>query len=157
MLEKLEGEKKRQEQIDLAPASQLQRRAGNKIAYDNVKSARAEEYIIGTLLTEPAALSQCGTLEADTFSVPLFRKVYRQIQEQARQGYTATVGTLSDLTSDEMSHIVGIFQQHRTVNDQALQDCVRTVLSQHQSANVSSEDDLMARRKKLQERKGIKA
>ena len=150
-------EKKKQEQIDLAPANMLQRKGGNRVAYDNVKSARAEEYIISSLLLEPALTDLCTGLEPETFSVPLFQRVYRQIVTQYRQGYPATVGTLGDLSPEETSHIVGIYQDHGTVNEQALRDCVRTVLSEHQAGNVQNNDDLMARYRKLHESKGIKA
>ena len=150
-------EKKKQEQIDLSPASQLQRRSSNRIPYDNVKSARAEEYIIAAVLLEPALLDQCRALQPETFSVPLFQRVYRQIREQHSNGYTPAVSSLADLTAEEMSHIVGIYHAQGTVNEQALRDCVHTVQSEHQSAGVDSEEDLMARWKKLQESKGTKA
>ena len=149
-------EKKKQEQIDLTPASQLQRRAGNKIPYDNVKSARAEEYIVASLLLEPALAAQCGSLKAQDFSVPLFGKVYRQILEQTAAGFVPAVGTLADLGAEETSHIVGIYQQQGTVNEKAFGDCVRTVQAEHQTSSVSSEDDLLALRNKMKERKGIK-
>jgi len=150
-------EKKKQERIDLAPADQLQRRANSKVPYDNVKSGRAEEYIIASLLMEPALIDHCAALTPEAFSVSLFSRVYRQILDQNRDGYHAAVGTLTDLNEDEMSHIVGIYQNMKTVNEAALRDCVNTILSEHRKANVSSDDDLLALQEKLKQRKGIKA
>ena len=150
-------EKKKQERIDLAPADQLQRRANSKVPYDNVKSGRAEEYIIASLLMEPALIDHCAALTPEAFSVSLFSRVYRQILAQNRDGYHAAVGTLTDLNEDEMSHIVGIYQNMKTVNEAALRDCVNTILSEHRKANVSSDDDLLALQEKLKQRKGIKA
>jgi DNA primase len=150
-------EKKKQEKIDLAPADQLQRRANSKVPYDNVKSGRAEEYIIASLLTEPALIDQCGALKPEHFSVPLFSRVFSQIVHQHREGFTPAVGTLTDLSEDEMSHIVGIYQNMKTVNEDALRDCVTTVLSESNKAKVSSNDDLMALRERMKQRKGIKA
>jgi hypothetical protein len=43
------------------------------------------------------------------------------------------------------------------VNENEFSDCVKTILSQYQSANVSSGDDLLAFQKKLRESKGVKA
>ena len=64
---------------------------------------------------------------------------------------------LSDFTGEEMSHVAGILQrQQGPVNEQALADCVRTIQSEHRKANVSSEDDLLALRERMKERKGIK-
>jgi DNA primase len=150
-------EKRKQEQIDLTPASQLQRRNANRIPYDNVKSARAEEYIIAAILLEPAMLDHCSGLTAEQFSVSLFGKVYRQIREQHAQGVQTGVSSLADLSSDEMSHIVGIYQNQPRVNEQAFRDCVGTVLSEHRVSTVDSADDLMALRNKMKERKGINA
>ena len=150
-------EKKRQEQIDLSPASQLQRRANNRIPYDNVKSGRAEEAVIAAVLLEPALLANCGNLEPQQFSVPLFAKGYGQMLEQHKAGHVPTVGSLSDLSADEMSHIVGIYQAQGTVNEQALRDCVAIIQAEHRVSQVGSADDLMALREKMKERKGIKA
>ncbi len=148
-------EKKKQAQIDLAPAQMLQRRGGSKIPYDNVKSGKAEEYIIAALLAQPALLELCRGLKAEEFSVPLFRKVFSQIAAQDQEGYPVSLGTLADLSPEEASHLAGAFQAFGTVNEAALQDCVRTVQSEHRSAGVKTADDLMALREQLKERKGM--
>ena len=63
-----------------------------------------------------------------------------------------------ELTPEEMSHVAGITHRHQgTVNRDAFLDCVRTVLAQYQSAGVSTDEDLMALRNKLKERKGTHA
>ena len=98
----------------------------------------------------------CAGLNPEQFSVPLFQRVFGQIQQQCWDGFTPTVGTLSDLNEDEMSHIVGIYQNMKTVNENALRDCVATVQSQRSAASVSSNDDLLAFRERMKQRKGIK-
>ena len=70
------------------------------------------------------------------------------------QGLEVSLSVL-ELSPEEMSHVAGITHRHQgTVNVDAFRDCVRTVLSEHQSAGVASDDDLMALRNKLKERKG---
>lgn len=150
-------EKRKQEKIDLTPASQLQRKAANRIPYDNVKSGRAEESIIASVLLEPALLDDCSALTPEDFSVPLFGKVYRELLAQYKEGFHPTVSSLTELNPDEMSHIVSIYQGQGKVSEQGLRDCVTTVLGEHRAARISSEEDLMAFREKLKERKGIKA
>jgi hypothetical protein len=55
-----------------------------------------------------------------------------------------------------MSHIVLICQrQEGPVSEQAFDDCVKIIKGEHQSASVDSEDDLLALRNKLKEKKGI--
>ena len=149
-------EKKRQEKIDLAPARALQPRS-KTIRYDNIKSAMAEETILAMALKEPALLDEAKELEPEEFSSGLLGSVYLQLRQRHDQGLDVSLGVLTDLSGEEMSHITGIYhRQQGPVNEQAFRDCVRTVKAEHQSANVSSEDDLLALRNRMKERKGIK-
>jgi len=62
---------------------------------------------------------------------------------------------LEDLSQEEMSHIAGIFQrQQGPVNETAFRDCVSTLHSVRQAAQVTSDDDLLAFQNKLRESKG---
>ena len=149
-------EKKAQEKIDLAPAQAFQRRS-SKVPYENVKSGVAEQKIIAMLMRESALLSQAGELKAEEFSVPLFAKAFAQIRDRVAMGLDVSLATLTDLTEDEMSHMAGIVYEQDTINETAFQDCVRTVRAAHQKKQVSSEDDLMAIRKRMMERKGLKS
>ena len=71
-------------------------------------------------------------------------------------GLEVSLATLTDLTDDEMSHMAGIVYEQDAINEKAFADCVRTVRSEHQSKQVASEDDLMAIRQRMKERKGLK-
>ena len=150
-------EKKRQEKIDLAPAQALQPKS-RTIRYDNVKSAMAEETVLALVLKDPSLLSQTGKLTKESFSCQLLGKIYGQLQQRYAQGLELSPSVLEDLSSEEMSHLVGITQRHQgPVNETALNDCIRTILAEHQVAGVATEDDLMALRNQLKERKGVKA
>ena len=149
-------EKKAQEKIDLAPAQAFQRRGNSKVPYNNVKSGVAEQTIIAMLLREPALLAQAADLKPEEFSVPLFGKVFAQLCSRAKDGLEISLATLTDLSEDEMSHMAGIVYQQDTVNEDAFQDCVRTVRAEHQSTQVSTEDDLLAIRERMKERKGLR-
>ena len=150
-------QKKKQERIDLAPARAKQPRA-KSIRYDNMKSAMAEEKILAMALKEPALLDEAKDLAPEEFSSGLLGNVYQQLRQRHDQGLDVAPGVLSDLTPEEMSHITGIYQrQEGPVNERAFRDCVNTVKAEHQSGKVSTEDDLMALRDRLKERKGIKA
>ena len=149
-------EKKKQEKIDLAPARALQPKSRG-LRYDNVKSAMAEERILAQAMKEPALLDKIGTLKPEHFSCPLLGQVFSQLCSRHSQGLEVSVSVLSDLNAEEMSHVAGIVQrQEGPVSEQVFQDCVRIVLSEHQRGSVSSEDDLLALRNKMKERKGIK-
>lgn len=149
-------EKKQQEKIDLSPARNLQPKS-RTIRYDNMKSAMAEESVIALVLREPALLDRAGNLKAESFSSALLGRVYDQLYQRHQQGLEVSLAVLEDLNQEEMSHMVGILQrQEGPVNEQAFTDCVATICAEHQAACVSSEDDLLALRSRLKERKGIK-
>ena len=150
------NQKKQQEKIDLSPARNLQPKSRN-IRYDNMKSAMAEEGVIAIALREPALLDRTGNLTQEKFSSPLLGRVFRQLKRRHDQGLEVSLAVLEDLNQEEMSHMVGIVQrQQGPVNEQAFADCVATICAEHQAASVSTEDDLLALRSRLKERKGIK-
>ena len=147
-------QRKKQEKIDLAPARNMQPKA-RSIRYDNMKSAMAEEGVIALALRESALLDLAGSLKPEHFSVALLGKVYTQLQLRHAQGLEVSLAVLEDLSPEEMSHVSGIcHRQQGPVSEQAFRDCVATILAQKQSAGVSSDDDLLALRNKLKERKG---
>ena len=43
------------------------------------------------------------------------------------------------------------------MNEQALTDCIRTIQNEYQASKVATEDDLLAVRERMKERKGMKA
>ena len=148
--------KKKQEKIDLAPAKALQPKS-RTIRYDNMKSAMAEEGVIGQILREPAMLAQAKDLKASSFSSELLGRVYEQLRQRYAQGLEVSAAVLSDLTPEEMSHITGILQrQQGPVSEQAFSDCIRTINAEHQASCVTTEDDLLAFQNKLKERKGLR-
>ena len=148
-------ERKKQEKLDLAPAQALQPKA-RSIRYDNMKSAMAEESVLAMVLKDPAMLDTAKNLKAEEFSSPLLGNVYAQLRSRHDQGLDVSLSVLEDLSSEEMSHITGICQrQSGPVNEDAFNDCVRTIQTEHRTSKVTTEDDLLALRKALQGRKGI--
>ena len=153
----LAREKKRQEKIDLAPAQNLQPKSRN-IRYDNMKSAMAEETVVTMAMKAPDMLDKAGDLKSSEFSSPLLAKVYGQLRSRHETGLEVSLGVLSDLSPEEMSHIAGIIHRNEgPVSEQVLSDCVRTIRTEHQMKSVATDDDLLAMSRKMKERKGVKA
>ena len=149
-------QRKQQEKIDLAPVKALQPK-DRSIRYENMRSARAEENIVAQILREPALLEQTGKLKQSDFSVALLGNVYAQLRSRYEKGMEVSLGVMADLSAQEMSHVTMIAQrQQGPVNETAFRDCVATVLSERQKAEVSTDDDLLALRNKLKESKGTK-
>ena len=153
---RMDREKKAQEKIDLAPVRALQPK-DRSIRYDNMKSAMAEEGAVAQVLLEPALLDLAKEVNGSFFSVPLLGKVYDQLAARHAAGLEVSVGALSELTAEEMSHIVGITQRRQgTVSEDAFLDCVRTIRGARQAASIRNDEDLLAFRNKLKESKGAK-
>jgi DNA primase len=151
---RMAAQRKKQEKIDLAPAKARQPESRN-IRYDNVKSAMAEEGVIALAMREPALLDKTVGLSGANFTVPLLGKVFDQMISRHTDGLDISLGVIADLTSEEMSHLTGVCQkQQGPVSDAAFMDCVRTIQSEAQSKNITSDDDLLSFRNKLKERKG---
>ena len=154
---RLSREKRKQEKIDLAPARNLQTQS-RQIRYDNVKSASAEEQVVAAVMKEPALLAEIPDLTPEEFSVALLGKVFSQQLQRHKEGQDATLTGLTDFSSEEMAHIAGILQRYDDpVNAQALRDCARTIRMEHQTNKVRTEEDIMALRSRLRERKGIQS
>ncbi len=149
-------EKKKQENKDLSPANNSQPKA-RSFHYDNVKSAMAEETVLAMILKEPAMLAQTGSLSPEEFSSPVLGRAYSQLRSRYAEGVEVTISGLTDFEPEEISHITGILQrQQGPVSEKALGDCIATIHAEHQAASVASEDDLLAIRDKMKERKGRK-
>ena len=149
-------EKKKQEQIDLAPTKALQPKTRSN-SYDNMKSAMAEEEIVATVLREPAMLDQTRELSEEKFSSPLLGKVFGQLRLRYHEAREVSIAGLEGLTQEEMSHIALIVQrQQNPINDQAFADCVRIVCREYQASQVKDEQYLQAFANRIRERKGMK-
>jgi DNA primase len=151
---RLAREKKKQEQIDLAPAKAHQPQS-RSIRYDNVRSAVAEEGVIAMAMRDPTLLDTQGGLTPEQFSVPLLGRVYGQLLARHGQGLDVGLAVLTDLEPEEMSHITGICQrQEGPASEKAFKDCVTIIRGVQATKNIASDDDLLAFRNKLRESKG---
>ncbi len=149
-------QKKRQEKMDLAPARALQPK-NRSIHYNNMKSAMAEEGLLALILRDPSLLDMAGGLNAGHFSVPLLGQVYDILRSRYQKGLEVSLGVLSELTPEEVSHIAGITQrQQGPANEREFRDCVETIREESQKKGITSDADLMAFRNKLKESKGTK-
>lgn len=145
--------KKKQERIDLAPAERL-RPKDRSIRYDNVRSAVAEEGLLGQVLREPALLAQVD-LSPEEFSCPLLGRCFAALRDRYRQGLQVNLGALEGFTPEEAAHLAGVAQrQSGPVSEAALADYTAIIRGEHQAAEVQRPEDLLALRDAMQKRKG---
>ncbi len=147
-------DRKKQEAIDLAPARAMQPKS-RSIRYDNMRSAMAEEGAVALILRDPALLDLARDVRPEEFSAPLLGKVFGQLQSRHARGLEVSVSVLEDFSPEEMSHIAYISQrQEGPVSQQAFLDCAATIRAEHQSASITTDDELLAYQNKLKQRKG---
>ena len=145
--------KKKQERIDLAPAERL-RPKDRSIRYDNVRSAVAEEGLLGQVLREPALLAQVN-LSPEEFSCPLLGRCFAALRDRYRQGLQVNLGALEGFTPEEAAHLAGVAQrQSGPVSEAALADYTAIIRGEHQAAEVQRPEDLLALRDAMRKRKG---
>ncbi len=148
-------ERRKREQAEMQPARNLQPKAAS-MRYDNIRSAMAEETLLGQLLREPALFDRCQGLSGSDFTAPFLGRAYDQLLARHRQGLEVSVSVLEDFSAEEISHLVGVQQRgDGPVSEQAVDDCLRTIRAQREAGKVTAEEDLLAFRNKLKERKGL--
>lgn len=150
-------EKKKQEQIDLSPARNLQPK-DRSIHYTNLKSARAEEVILRQSIYQPALLDLAKDLKPEMFSSDLLGRAFGQLMQRHREGLEVSVSGITEFTQEEMSHLASVIQsQNGPVNEQAFRDCIRTIQREYQSRKVESDEDIRAYMEHMKKSKGYKA
>ena len=153
---RIERDRKEQEKVDLAPVKSLQPKT-RSIRYDNMKSAMAEEGAIALALLDPSLMDKEKKLIGSCFSVTVLGKVYDQLLDMHRKGMEVTLAAVTELSPEEMSHVVGVCQRREgPVNETAFSDYAKTILGIHASSKISTDEDLMAFRNQLKESKGTK-
>ncbi len=140
---RLRREKKQEERIALSPADSY--RTGKRaVRYDNVRSAVAEEALLGLICREPALLDQVS-LEPEEFSCQLLGRCYGLLRQRHREGLRVGLDCLEGFTPEETAHLAGVLQrQQGAVSETALRDCVALIRKEHQSAKATAPSDLLA-------------
>ncbi len=144
--------KKREEKQNLRPADAAQP-ALTGVKYENVRSAMAEEGLLGQILLQPALLDQTEDLSPEEFSAPLLGRVFGWMKNRWREGLPVSIPAMGEeFTSEEVAHITGISQKMEgVVNEQALRDCMQVIRSE---ASRRNSKDLMAALSRRRDRQG---
>lgn len=149
---RINAQKKREERQNLRPAEQLQPTVSG-LKYENVKSAVAEEGVLGQIFLEPALLDLTKNLTLQQFSSPLLGKVYAWMQQRWQEGEGISIPAMGgSFTPEEISHITRISQKMEgVVSEKALRDYIGVIQSE---AAKRSGEDLMAALHRRREQNG---
>ncbi len=99
--------RRQRERAALTPAANVQPKA-RSLRYEDPRSARAEEGVIRLLFLDPTLLERCGELEPETFSVPLWGKLFGLLRDRGGEAVSpaALDGELSADEADLLSHLL---------------------------------------------------
>lgn len=149
---RINAQKKREERQNLRPAEQLQPTVSG-LKYENVKSAVAEEGVLGQIFLEPALLDLTKNLTPQQFSSPLLGKVYAWMQQRWQEGEGISIPAMGgSFTPEEISHTTRISQKMEgVVSEKALRDYIGVIQSE---AAKRSGEDLMAALHRRREQNG---
>lgn len=149
---RINAQKKREERQNLRPAEQLQPTVSG-LKYENVKSAVAEEGVLGQIFLEPALLDLTKNLTPQQFSSLLLGKVYAWMQQRWQEGEGISIPAMGgSFTPEEISHITRISQKMEgVVSEKALRDYIGVIQSE---AAKRSGEDLMAALHRRREQNG---
>lgn len=153
--------RRKEERAALTPAAGLQPK-DRDLRYENVRSARAEEGIVGFLFLDPTLIRLCGELSPEDFSAPVWAKIYGLIRRRLEEGGGLDPACLDgDLSGPEASLLAKLLQAPRSLSgaEQAMSDYIE-IIRESASQRADAESDPLAqllaaqaKRKQKQERR----
>lgn len=152
---RLGREKKAREREAMAPAAHAQPTA-RSIRYTNLRSAMAEEGLLRMILRESALLDQVGDLEPEDFSSPLLGRAFAALRQRSREGLQVSLASLGeDFSAEELAHLAQMSQKKtELVSEDAFRDYLEIILDESAKAGVRTDQDLLALRDRLKQKKG---
>lgn len=134
--------------------------AQKELRYENLRSARCEEKLLGLVLSDEELLKKAAeTIAPEEFSSPFLAKVYAGVLQRRRQGGEISLAAcLTDLTQDESDLLTKIASQSvRSENPgQELEDYISVIKFEYIKKQNEDEQDLLqaAVRRRQQEHRG---
>ena len=152
---RMSREKKAREREAMSPATREQP-AARSIRYANIRSAMAEEGLLRMILRESALLDKTGDLSPEDFSSPLLGRTFDALRARWRQGLQVSLAGLGEgFTAEELAHLAQMSQKKtELVSEDAFRDYLEIILDESAKAGVRTEQDLLALRDRMKQKKG---
>ena len=148
-------QKKRTQRQAMTPAFSAQP-AERQLRYQDVRSARAEEGMLGLVMQDPSLFARLDPLEAEDFSSTALEHIFRAARTQWESSGGINLTALAqELTSAEMSLLSTIMQKPLSLSEseRALKDYNRLIQMQRMKREITEDEDLLSlrNRKKMEE------
>ena len=152
---RLNREKRARERAAMSPATREQP-AARSIRYSNLRSAMAEEGLLRMILRESALLDKTGDLSPEDFSSPLLGRAFQALCERSHDGLQVSLAGLGEqFTAEELAHLTQMSQKKtELVSEDAFRDYLEIILDESAKAGVRTDQDLLALRDRLKQKKG---
>ena len=149
-------QKKRQERIDLQPATEIQPRS-RSIRYSNIRSAAAEEQLLRILVAEPSLFAKTSGLTGGMFSSPLLGRAFDHLNRLHLEGQAPSLSSMGEeFSPEEASHLSYVISKDiGPVKEKELMDCLQVIRSEYEKQQSQSVPDLLAARARYQRTKGM--
>lgn len=151
--------RRKEERAALTPTANLQPK-DRELRYEDPRSARAEEGVIHLLFLDPTLLKLCAPLEPESFSVPLWGRLFGMIR--AREGSPISPAVFDgELTGAEADLLSKLLQQPQSLaeGEQAMDDYIHIIQSEAERRASTDQDPVaallatQAKRQQKQERR----
>ena len=149
--------RKEEERQNLTPTRQVQPK-DRGLRYTNIRSALAEEGILRVVLLDGEFFREVEELAPEHFSSALLGKVFGLLRDRWQAGRSVSLPALEgQLSPEELDQLAAVVQQPQARNTarEALEECKKTVLAEHERRRmeIHSAEDLNRLRQALKQKK----
>lgn len=153
------SEAKRRSETESLRVNKLSQPKSKDLRYENLRSAKAEEGVIGLLCTEPSLLKEIPeSLSTEDFSSLVLGHCFEALREQIQSGGSPSLPLIAEhFTSDEMSLLVDIASRPRDMAnaERALHDYLDIITTEKlKSKQGNDPSELKELAEKLRQSKG---
>ena len=139
--------RRKEERAALTPTANIQPK-DRALRYENPRSARAEEGVIRLLFLDPTLLKLCGDLTPESFSVPLWGRLFGLIRDRGEEG-VSPAALDGELTAGESDWLARMLQEPQSLAEgrQAMADYMEIIRAEAAKRLGPAEDpvaDLLA-------------
>lgn len=127
-----------------------------QLRYQDVRSAKAEEGMLGLVMQDPTLFAQLTPIEPEEFSSPALEHIFHAAKNQwETSGGINLTALAQELTASEMSLLTSIMQQPLSLSDaeRAMKDYNNLIQRQRLKREITEDGDLLSliNRKKMEE------
>ena len=139
-------QKKQQQRKALQPAMEVQPKE-RQLRYQDVRSAKAEEGLIGLVMADPTLFQEIDGLEPEDFSAPALGNLYRQAKSLWETTGSVTLSAMAQgLSGAEMNLLASLMQKPQMLGEarQAIADYSRQIRTQKWKREMTKDRDILS-------------